>query len=423
MSETLVNKLDKLVEDSNIYNKEQSKTQKELNEENEALRQCIESELEDVTVEGTEITIDDAANYYAKIVLKGNKEQASASLNNPQDIHTVHGLIHLKLFGANLFNWETCIKHTKINAQGNLYSVGSDDFSSDFIEVIPNWNIRLHGSTYMAIAEYDSNKNILNYIQPATSVNDYTMTTSSDTKYIRFCVGYYTQHAKNFEVYYTDLDWPLTKKYIKPKDFYINLGDEEIFKIENIPVEIYKENGKWYFSPKFKQVVENANQFARAKVKDTTETKYYFYMNLNKNIEEINWNYTQEALTNYGKANAPYRSTARGLVEGFNVGGSVLALYSEEYSTMGIEEFKTIWNEKLATEPLTIYAKSKDAIEITDNNLLEDLEIMAKELKTYKESFSIISFSEGLAPTMKITYKKTIRSQIDELKAMVLDNS
>ena len=110
-------------------------------------------------------------------------------------------------------------------------------------------------------------------------------------------------------------------------------------------------------------------------------------------------------------------------MEGFNVGGSVLSLYSEEYSTMGIEEFKTIWNEKLATEPLTIYAKSKDAIEITDNNLLEDLEIMAKELKTYKESFSIISFSEGLAPTMKITYKKTIRSQIDELKAMVLDNS
>lgn len=75
MSNTLVNELDKLVEDSNIYNKGQSKTQKELNEENEVLRNCIESELEDVTVEGTEITIDDATNYYAKIVLKGNTEQ------------------------------------------------------------------------------------------------------------------------------------------------------------------------------------------------------------------------------------------------------------------------------------------------------------------------------------------------------------
>lgn len=78
MSEkTLVNELDKLVEDSNIYNKAQAKTQKELNEENEVLRNCIESELEDVTVEATEISVDDAAEYYASVLLKGNTEQAS----------------------------------------------------------------------------------------------------------------------------------------------------------------------------------------------------------------------------------------------------------------------------------------------------------------------------------------------------------
>ncbi len=77
MSETLVNKLDKLVEDSNIYNKGQAKTQKELNEENEVLRNCIESELEDVTVEGTEITVDDAAEYYASVVPKGDTKQTS----------------------------------------------------------------------------------------------------------------------------------------------------------------------------------------------------------------------------------------------------------------------------------------------------------------------------------------------------------
>lgn len=77
-NKTLANKLDKLIEDSNILNKEQLKTQKELNEENEILRNCVESELEDVTVTdegiGT-IMIDDAADCEAEFEFLGNHSQ------------------------------------------------------------------------------------------------------------------------------------------------------------------------------------------------------------------------------------------------------------------------------------------------------------------------------------------------------------
>ena len=88
---TLVNELDKLVEDSNIYNKGQAKTQKELNEENEVLRNCIESELEDVTVEGTEITVDDAAKYSRnKLELFGNTEQTQYTGKNLFNVANSH---------------------------------------------------------------------------------------------------------------------------------------------------------------------------------------------------------------------------------------------------------------------------------------------------------------------------------------------
>ena len=454
MSKTLANELDKLIEDTNIYNKGQSKTQKELNKENEILRQCIESELEDIEVEGTEITVTDAANYIAKMEISGNTMQASADLNSPQPIHVFTGnnIIHIQ--GKNLYRYlgyDTNILQVR-DDKYVLFGIPNTSWFHEDIGINPfnlktNTNYRL---TIYAKGDVPSlkftlsisgNKNgvWLNTETGSGSAIITTPNTISSTDLIleglQANLPYNAHLFVQIEEINEELEEPSYVPYYNV-DFPLNVGDIEMCKLSNIEDVFFKnepnnlnydstllENG-WYMTSHYKTVINNANNFERIPC-ENDNTKFYYRMTLLGDIQFINFNYTQTGLINYGKVNVAARQTARGMYEGFNLGGAKLFLYTDEDSALTLNQFKEKWNAKLSSIPLVIYALTNTAIPtmILDETLISQLDALYEHFKLTKGVNNITVTAEDLTPNMKLTYKKSIQSQINELRELIMDNS
>ena len=84
----LVNEFDKLIEDKNLYSKNQSKTQNKINDDVNALYELVDSELDDVVTEkATNIYIEDSAKYSKnKLDIYGNLKQETRKGYNKLDL-------------------------------------------------------------------------------------------------------------------------------------------------------------------------------------------------------------------------------------------------------------------------------------------------------------------------------------------------
>lgn len=362
MSErTLVTELDKLVEDSNIYNKEQAKTQKELNEENEVLRNCIESELEDVTVEGTEITVDDAAEYKGTLIFNGN------TIINDSIIETVTGVCSVVHKSRNIYKY-----------------VG---WNREIVKVYRDKYI-LRGRTANT------------WYSMGVGTNPFKL--KSNTKYRL------TIYSKGFcpSLKFTiNLNGTKTGAWIKTTS---NTGTV-VFTTPNVinSTNILFEGlvtSMAYDSVLFVQLEENTgvqhNYQAPFEREIVINLKSIFMANINRNYDR------------FLKENNIWKIPNKiQKIDSYN-GESIKTPYIS--STGGLDIGATVF-----------YVGTTDYI-IEDEELIEQLEEL-QEITTLYEYNNISVECEGVKPVMELSYKKSnaikFQKEIDELKAMVLDNS
>lgn len=491
MSNTLVNELDKLVEDSNIYNKGQSKTQKELNEENEVLRNCIESELEDVTVEGTEITIDDATNYYAKIVLKGNTEQNFVLPVGYTALEYIKSAgnqwIDTEYKPNSNTKIEVLAQYFKLGADSNWYNKSFDIAGTLFSFGNTGGNITLTGNKELITMENGKIKS--STAQRTFNPQDF----QCEYNLVLFAInrnGQIIEKSYGCKIYSCKL-WEnntLVRDFIPCKNpdneiglydmvsqtFFANQGKGSFAAGEEITKSIHIFTGKNTIhinnadcplslgDMEFGEIGESQDEFFKNELNnpnyDSSLTENGWYKNeiikkfLFKNAPNESWTVWRGDLHEYQiqtdiQDSRPNGTWISALCDKFkNVSVPGVQMKDNEFSAFSsmitgdtnylyfrfkkdpidnLDDFK-IFVENNNLLVYTILDKPVP-VQITDTTLISQLDAIYEHLKLVKGTNNITVTAEDLAPYIELTYKRSnaikFQKEIDELKAMVLENS
>lgn len=250
MSETLVNKLDKLVEDSNIYNKEQAMTQKEINQKQPVILDVLKQQSTITHETTTEMefypTIE---SNYAEIILEGNSTQdGEPDVNNEIPYQCADANQSIVAHNINLIdkNSDKIVLRYGL-LENEVVSSYYSCYEDKFIKVKSNTQYSTN-KVNVYINEYDKD---FNYIKYANINYNSQYITNENTAYIKWSTSISNlesimliEGANARQVEYSN--GPYTQVNI-------NLKNLELFELDGVRDKIYLQGNKWFFESKIEK--------------------------------------------------------------------------------------------------------------------------------------------------------------------------
>lgn len=424
MSErNLVNELDKLVEDSNIYNKGQSKTQKELNEEyipkvnnnSENIDYIVPKNIS--ISDGSVNFIDDAIDYKIfEIEIEGNSSQnGTPTVDSPVEKDVVKGEILLAKSGAQLFDINTITLQYYMNTDGTL-TRNVNAFYSDFIPVLPSTTIKITGASYdTRVIEFNENKEYVTGAKYTTGTTR-TIQLNDNTHYIVVSDNIINDTYKTMIVYaeYMNLiDDVYTGNIINK----INLGNNLINKLSTYDKDIIKvdKKGKIVFNKNIERLVITGNENIQMRSETYTNPdgsiNHIFAVPVPTN-RRIRMQRYVESNFGYYQSDIRPQNYNNNVVE-FN---DWFYIVTNQYQTL--EEF-VAWVKEMYENGTPLY------IDYMITPIQIDLGSIEKLSTT--EGYNYVKTATNIETNTNVKYALDIKryadNQIDELKAMVLENS
>lgn len=422
MSETLVNKLDKLVEDSNIYNKEQSKTQKELNQEipkiktnAEHIDYIVPKNISE-SVNSTNL-IEDAIDYKIfEVEVEGNSVQnGTPTVDSPIEKEVIEGEILLSKSGAQLFDIDTITRGKFMNIDGT-YTNNYNSFYSDYIPVIPSAEINLKYASYNTrVIEFDENKE---YITGAayTTGTIRTIQLSNRTHYIVVSDNTTNDQYKKMIVYagyMTEINDIYTGNTINK----INLGNNLLNKLSTYDTDIVKidKEGKVILNKNIERLIITGNENIQIRSETYTNPdesiNHMFAVPVPANRRIRTQRYVE---SNFGYYQADIRPVNynNNVVE-FN---EWFYIVTNQYQTL--EEF-VAWVTEMYENGTPLYIDYM----ITP----VQIELGSIEKLSTTEGYNYVKTATNIETNANVRYaldiKKYTDNQIDELRNLIMDNS
>ena len=423
MSETLVNKLDKLVEDSNIYNKGQSKTQKELNEEYIPKVNNNSENIDYIVPKNKSISdgsvnfIDDAIDYKIfEIEIEGNSSQNGIpTIDSPVEKNLVKGEILLSKSGAQLFDINTITLQYYMNTDGTL-TRNVNAFYSDFIPAFPSTTIKITNASYdTRVIEFDENKEYITGAKYTTGTIR-TIQLNDNTHYIVVSDNKINDKYKEMVVcaeYMNSIDNIYTGNTINK----ISLGNNQINKLSTYDKDIIKvdKKGKVVFNKNIERLVITGNE--NIKMAQQTYTNpdgsinHLFTVPVPSNRRVRTQHYVESNFGYFQHELHPERYNNN--VSEFN---EVFDITTNQYQTL--EEF-VAWVKEMYENGTPLY------IDYMITPIQIDLGNIEKLSTT--EGYNYVKTATNIETNTNVKYALDIKryadNQIDELKAMVLENS
>ena len=419
----LVNELDKLVEDSNIYNKEKAKTQKQLNEEyipkvdnnSENIDYIVPKNIS-ISDEGVNF-IDDAIDYKIfEIEIEGNSSQnVTPTVDSPVEKDVIKGEILLAKSGAQLFDINTITLRYYMNTDGTLqYKVNA--FYSDFIPVLPSTTIKLiNASSNTRVIEFDENKEYVTGAMYATGTIR-TIQLNDNTHYIVVSDNTVNDKYKGMVVcaeYVNLIDDVYTGNTINK----ISLGNNQINKLSTYDKDIIKvdKKGKVVFNKNIERLVITGNE----NIKMAQQT----YTNPDGSINHV---FTVPVPTNR-------RLRTQHYVES-NFGYFQHELHPERYNN-NVSEFNEVFdittNKYQTLEEFVAWVKEmyENETPLYIDYMITPIQIDLGNIEKLSttEGYNYVKTATNIETNTNVKYALDIKryadNQIDELKAMVIENS
>ena len=222
-----------------------------INNNTQTFTQAVETTKLVVGIEG--LTVDTTYNVTTNIQLEAGSTatayeeytggQASPNPDYPQDVQVVTGDNTINICGKNLFNGTFELGGIDIN-NGNNDSASDRVRTKEYIPVQPNTEYTISGIKASRFAIfYDSNKGYLGYSLVDSQATSGTITTLTNTAYIRwYAIQTNTNINEQLELGTT----ATTYEAYTGANYPVNLGTMELCKIGDYQDYIYKDNKKWY---------------------------------------------------------------------------------------------------------------------------------------------------------------------------------
>lgn len=423
MSKTLVNELDKLVEDSNIYNKDYQKTQKEINIEH---TEKIENDTENIdyivpkniseSIDSTNL-IEDAIDFKIfEIEIESNSvRNGTPTVNAPIRKEVVQGEIYLAKSGAQLFNLDTITRKNFMNIDGTLiYNINA--FYSDFITVIPSTIIKIKDASYdTRIIEFDKNKEYITGVKYTTGTIR-TIQLSDATHYIIISDNTINNTYEKMIVYaeyMNKIDDIYTGNVINK----LNLENNMLNKLSNYVQDTINvdKNGIVIYNKKVERLYITGNENITMKSDTYTNTDG----TINRLFTVPVPSNRRYRLDRYVESEYFYFQTDNNRVKKNNN----ICQFNETFQ-LTTNQFETLedfveWVKGLYEDGTPLYIDYM--VQPTQINLGKISQLSTTEGLNYFYTLSNIWTNTNVKYALDI--KRYTDNQIDELKAMVLENS
>ena len=293
--------------------------------------------------------------------------------------------------------------------------------------IIPiNAGILTHGLRF-----YDKNKVYLgrssiqsNKIFDLDTINvedSSAYTSNDDIYYMRFTA----LHAADLSAVYGVINNSTTFVPYHHADYPINLGSMELCKIGDYQDHLYKENGNWYTSKRINKYKLTSGFIDFGAIKNNVYRilTYQDRATITPALNEKNTILT--ACTHF--VSLTRNQSDAGNLNGIallNTSGFMINL-TKDSDLSSVSAFKTFVD---SNDVIIYYILATPIItKITDETLISQLDEIYEHLQLAKGANNITVTAEDLAPYIELTYKRSnaikFQKEIDELKAMVLENS
>ena len=328
----------------------------------------------------------------------------------PQPIKKVTGNNTITVCGKNIKDFTTIDYVTDngaaVSRSGQEYSMTSGSskwascrFQQNNLNLEPNTTYTFSAlvksttsSAGSSVYVYAAASNTGNTIQgtAVTAGNRSTVTFTTPSEISNVSLIGLIVNASNSSVVFTDvmLEKNSTATSYEPyqeQTYPINLGSLEYCKIGNYSDEFYLDNGNWYIKKKIAKVILNGSENGWSTTSSGTANWFYklaYTTDVDSNAEE-------NKKSNY----YPFaKITTTNTLEGFDVVGSYFRIRYGTEDT--IDNYKT-W---LSTHNLIIYYPLTTPISeaITDTTLIEQLNNLYNQIKSYKGQTNIIQTNAEL---------------------------
>lgn len=396
MSETLVNKLDKLVEDSNIYNKEQAMTQKEINQKQPVILDVLKQQSTITHETTTEMdfypTIE---SEFAKVILEGNSVQdGEPDVNNEIPYQCAIASQSIVSHNRNLIDKnskDVVLRYTIIEnvVQSSYY----DCYEDKFIKVKSNTQYSTN-KTNVYINEYDKD---FNYITYANINYNSQYITDENTAYIKWSTS-----ISNLEsIMLIEGTNARQVEYSNGPYMQVNihLKNLELFELDGVRDKIYLQGNKWFYESKIQKRILTSNDIPRNQPVGPDNRGRYSYMISNStgydNIRKSNFFFNDSSKQDFISARgATYIYTDK--------------LINRDAFIDFIEQNEVYYIAKRQTPIIT---------EITDQDIINDLNKLYEVLKSTKYTTKVIVVSNGVPLNIIVTAYASNTKRFEDIES------
>lgn len=397
MSETLVNKLDKLIEDSNIYNKEQEITQKEINQKQPVILDVLKQQSTITHETTTEMdfypTIE---SEFAEVILEGNSVQdGEPDVNNEIPYQCADANQSIVAHNSNLIDKnskDVVLRYTIIEnvVRSSYYSCYEDKF----IKVKSNTQYSTNKNNNVYINEYDKD---FNYITYANINYNSQYITDENTAYIKWSTS-----ISNLEsIMLIEGTNARQVEYSNGPYMQVNihLKNLELFELDGVRDKIYLQGNKWFYESKIQKRILTSNDIPRDQPAGPDNRGRYSYKITNSggydNIRKSNFFSNDHSKQNY--------ITARGVT--YICTDKII---SRDAFIDFIEQNEVYYIAK-RENPITT--------EITDQDIINDLNKLYEVLKSTKYATKVIVVSNGVPLNIIVTAYASNTKRFEDIES------